>query len=54
MNNGDNKKEQSVMWSVGDLLAIVFHVQAVEAHSHGSASCFVNTQMLPPLLLTQI
>jgi len=43
MNNGDNKKAQSVMKSLGDLLAIMFHVPVVEADSHGRASCFVNT-----------
>lgn len=54
MNNGDNKKKTSVTRSVGDLLPITFHVPVEKADSHGSGSCFVNTQMLQPLLLMQI
>lgn len=42
------------MRSVGDLLAITFHVPVEPAHSHGRACCFVNTQILLPLLLTHI
>lgn len=45
MNNGDNKKHvMSVMRTVGDLLAITFHVPVEQAHSHRRACCFVNTQ----------
>lgn len=53
MKNGDNKKAQSVKRSVGDLLAIAFHVPVEQALSHGRVRCFVNTQM-PLLLLTHI
>lgn len=52
-DNKDNKRTQSVMRSVGDLLAITFHVPVKQAHSHRRMCCFVNTQMLP-LLLTHI
>lgn len=43
MNNGDNKKKkktQSVMNSVGDVLAITFHVSVERAHSHGGSKLF--------------
>lgn len=48
------QKKNSVTRSVGDLLPITFHVPVEKADSHGSGSCFVNTQMLQPLLLMQI